>query len=159
VYLLGALALGVTGTPSAPAWAGRIENQERAARKACLTGDPKRGVDILADLFIDTDDPTYIYNQGRCFEQNSRYEEAITKFREYLRKAGSASAADKADAEKHIADCQAPRYRGITRPARPSDLRKSSMWARKTLTISGSNWVPLQRSISPQAMTWGRALR
>ena len=64
-------------------------------------------MEILADLFIDTDDATYIYNQGRCLEQNNRYEDAIGKFREYLRKAARASADEKADAEKHIADCQA----------------------------------------------------
>jgi hypothetical protein len=92
------------------AHAGRLENMEKAAKKACLTGDANRGVSILADLFIDTDDPTYIFNQGRCFEQNNRYDDAINKFREYLRKAakaGTVSAQEKADAEKHIADCQA----------------------------------------------------
>jgi hypothetical protein len=87
--------------------AGRVEAKERVARKACLTGDATKGVEILADLFIDTDDATYIYNQGRCLEQNNRYEDAIGKFREYLRKAARASADEKADAEKHIADCQA----------------------------------------------------
>ena len=97
------LALLVAGE----ARAGRVEAKERVARKACLTGDATKGVEILADLFIDTDDATYIYNQGRCLEQNNRYEDAIGKFREYLRKAARASADEKADAEKHIADCQA----------------------------------------------------
>ncbi|MBN2575721.1 MAG: hypothetical protein JXP73_14235 [Deltaproteobacteria bacterium] len=89
------------------AGAARIDAKERAAKKACMTGDPAKGVAILADLFIDTEDPTYIYNQGRCYEQNSRYEDAIGRFREYLRKATRATAEEKADAEKHIADCQA----------------------------------------------------
>jgi hypothetical protein len=92
---------------SGQANAGRTEAKERAAKKACMTGDPAKGVEILVDLFIDTDDPTYIYNQGRCFEQNQRYEDAIGRFREYLRKAQKATAEEKADAEKHIADCQA----------------------------------------------------
>jgi tetratricopeptide (TPR) repeat protein len=89
-----------------PALAARVDAKERAAKKACLTGDATKGVALLADLFIDTEDPTYLYNQGRCLEQNNRYEEAINKFREYLRKATKASAADKADAEKHIVECQ-----------------------------------------------------
>jgi hypothetical protein len=41
--------------------------QERAARKACLSGDYAKGVEILSDLFIDTKDPVYLFNQGRCF--------------------------------------------------------------------------------------------
>lgn len=104
--LLGLFALAAIIAHAVPARAGRVETQERAAKKACLTGDPSRGVGILADLFIDTDDPVYIYNQGRCYEQNNRYEEAIPKFREYLRKATKATEAEKVDAEKHIADCE-----------------------------------------------------
>jgi len=83
------------------------EGKERAARKACLSGDYAKGVELLSDLFIDTKDANYIFNQARCFEQNNRCEEAVSRFREYLRKASGISAADKADTEKHIADCQA----------------------------------------------------
>lgn len=87
--------------------AAGTEAKERAARKACLSGDYAKGVEILSDLFIDTKDPNYIFNQARCFEQNSRCEEAVSRFREFLRKAPNISADDKADTEKHIADCQA----------------------------------------------------
>lgn len=82
------------------------EAKERAARKACLSGDYAKGVEILSDLFIDTKDVNYIFNQARCFEQNSHCEEAVGRFREYLRKATALSPEDKADTEKHIADCQ-----------------------------------------------------
>ncbi len=87
--------------------AGSRETKERAAKRACLTGDPVKGVGLLVDLYLDTNDPTYIFNQGRCFEQNSRCADAVARFREYLRKAKDADATDRADAEKHIADCQA----------------------------------------------------
>lgn len=92
-------------TASATA-AGR-QVQERAARKACLNGDYAKGVEILSELFVDSRDPTHIFNQGRCLEQNRRYEDAIARFEEYLR-AGEAtmSADDKAAAEKHIAECK-----------------------------------------------------
>jgi hypothetical protein len=83
------------------------EGAERAARKACLSGDYATGVGILSDRFIDTKDPTYIYNQARCFEQNNRCEDAIGRFREYLRLATQLPPADRAATEKHIADCQA----------------------------------------------------
>jgi len=87
--------------------AGEIKSQERAAKRACLTGDFSNGVEILADLFIKTGDANHIFNQGRCFEQNNRYEDAIARFREYLRNAKNASPEDRADAEKHIAECRA----------------------------------------------------
>lgn len=84
------------------------ETKERAARKACLNGDYAAGVAILSDLFVDSKNPTYIFNQGRCFEQNRRYEEAIARFEEYLRAGANTNLKDedKEAAEKHIADCR-----------------------------------------------------
>jgi tetratricopeptide (TPR) repeat protein len=98
-------------TPAAAQAAGRQaqdsrQAQEKAARKACLSGDYATGISILSDLFIDTKDPTYIFNQARCFQQSKRYDDAIARFQEYLRAAPNVDAADKAAAEKHIADCQ-----------------------------------------------------
>ncbi len=96
------------------------EEQERTARKACLTGEASKGTDILADLYIATRNPVYIYNQGRCSEQNNRCDEAIGRFREYLRKATRASDAERADAEMHISDCEALLARSsIVRPTEP----------------------------------------
>ena len=95
---------------SSPAAAANRQAQDRAARKACLTGDYTKGVAILSDLFIDTKDPTYIFNQGRCFEQNRKYEDAIGRFEEFVRAAEASGSkqdpADKAAAEKHIASCK-----------------------------------------------------
>jgi hypothetical protein len=81
--------------------------RERDARTACLNGDYNKGVAILSELFVDTKDPTYLFNQGRCFEQNRRYEDALSRFEEYLRAAqGHLDATDQTAAEKHIADCK-----------------------------------------------------
>jgi tetratricopeptide (TPR) repeat protein len=102
--VVAALGLLVEGRGLA---AGR-QVQERAARKACLTGDWATGVSLLSDLFLDTRDPTYLFNQGRCLEQNRRYDEAIARFNEYLSAAESSrlTAADRAAAEKHIRSCR-----------------------------------------------------
>ena len=105
VGLLSTMLVTLLVAPSAHA-AG-LEAKERAARKACLSGDYAKGVGILSDLYIDTKDPNFIFNQARCFEQNNRCEEAVSRFREFLRKASAISPEDKADTEKHIADCQA----------------------------------------------------
>jgi hypothetical protein len=80
--------------------------KEREARTACLAGDYTLGVRLLSELFVASKDPGFIYNQARCFEQSSRYQEAIGRFHEYLRAGKKLSTEEKADAEKHIADCK-----------------------------------------------------
>ncbi len=80
--------------------------KEKAAKKACATGDFAKGVDILADLFVDTNDFAYVYNQARCYQQNNRWEQAISRFREYLRRAKDISESDRAETERQIADCE-----------------------------------------------------
>jgi hypothetical protein len=82
------------------------EEKERAAKKACLNHDADKGVELLTDLYVDTNDPTYIFNQGRCYEQNDRCQDAIVRFREYLRKTPAATEGDRNDAQKHILDCE-----------------------------------------------------
>jgi TolA-binding protein len=95
-----------TRPASAPTGASGIEAKEKAAMKACLTGDAASGVAILTDLFIETKDTTYLFNQGRCFEQNRQYEEAVGRFREYLIKTKDLRPDHKADTEKHILACE-----------------------------------------------------
>lgn len=80
--------------------------RERAAKKACLSGDYATGVSLLTDLYLDTNDANYIFNQGRCYEQGNRPEEAIISFREYLRKIRDAGKVSDGRAEQHIADCE-----------------------------------------------------
>jgi hypothetical protein len=91
--------------PGPAAAAGR-QAKERTAKKACLAGDPAKGVEILAELYVDTNDITYIFNQGRCFEQNSKYSDALGRFREYLVKGESLTAEEKAVAQKRIEACE-----------------------------------------------------
>jgi tetratricopeptide (TPR) repeat protein len=104
---------------SGPAVAGSRESKERTAKKACLSGDFARGVSILSDLYVDTNDPIYIFNQGRCFEQSGRYEDAIIRFREYLRKNQDAGKAIDQSAERHIADCEALLAKQEAQTAKP----------------------------------------
>jgi hypothetical protein len=80
--------------------------KERAAKAACSTGDYVKGVALLAELYVASDDITYIYNQGRCYQQSGRYEEAILRFREYQRKNLDEGHPPDAKTEQLIADCQ-----------------------------------------------------
>jgi hypothetical protein len=51
--------------PAQVAHAGDKEDDERAAKTACLSGDHANGVAILAELYVKTNNPTFIFNQGR----------------------------------------------------------------------------------------------
>jgi tetratricopeptide (TPR) repeat protein len=106
VVLLGLLITAVSAGPASAEKRQSRAIREKAAKKACALGDYQKGEDILADLFVETDDPTYVFNQGRCYQQNNRWEQAIGRFREFLRKAERMSAAERANAEKQIADCE-----------------------------------------------------
>lgn len=92
--------------PVAGKTADQDDAKERAALTACLSGDYTQGIALLTELFVESKDPTYIYNQGRCYEQNRRYDDAIARFQEYLRAGKKLSKADKVDAQQHIADCK-----------------------------------------------------
>ena len=62
-----------------------IDKKERDALAACDGQDVKKGVALLGRLYADTLEPTYIYNQGRCYQKNGKAAEAVTRFREFLR--------------------------------------------------------------------------
>ena len=104
LFLASVLTVLAAGSTAA---AASREAKERVARAACLAGDYKKGVAILSQLFVESGNPTYIYNQGRCFEQNGRYREAITRFKEYLRVGKKVSQEYKTETQRHIDDCQA----------------------------------------------------
>jgi tetratricopeptide (TPR) repeat protein len=100
--LAGAFLLAITS-----ANAQQADSRESQSRSECLAGRFQAGVDLLAQMFVETGDANYIYNQGRCYEQNGKFSEAILRFREFLRKAKNLSADDKAEVNGHINDCQA----------------------------------------------------
>jgi hypothetical protein len=101
------LGLGIANSPARAAGKGTsVEARGKAARKACMMGDYAKGTEILSDLFVETNELTWVYNAARCFEQNHRWEESLDRFLEFQRKTPGASADDKADVEQHIAECR-----------------------------------------------------
>jgi tetratricopeptide (TPR) repeat protein len=80
--------------------------RENAAKKACALGDYQKGAEILTDLLLETNNPNYIYNQARCYQQNGKWEQAINRFREVLRKAPNMSKKDRVETEQQLADCE-----------------------------------------------------
>ncbi len=149
---------------ASPALAGDTRAQdERAARKACLAGDYAKGIAILSDLFVDTRDPTYIYNQGRCLEQNGRFGDAIFRFQEYLRVNPALADTDKAETRKHIQDCQeqlaaqgAPPGRAAGASSEPRPGPTSGIQPPTTATVTQTN--PSATAVPPRASS-GAGLR
>lgn len=103
---VGTMLLSASATQAAHGKSKVEDSPEIVARKACAEGDYKKAISILADLFVHSKDPTHIYNQGRCYQQNHQWVSAIDRFREYLRKAKRATAEERGEAEQHIAECQ-----------------------------------------------------
>lgn len=105
IFSLGLFTVALAGS----AFAGKPLSKaarEKAAKKACAMGDAQKGADILTDLLVEFNDPNYIYNQARCYQQNNLFSQAISRFREYLRKAKDISESDRAETERQIADCE-----------------------------------------------------
>jgi hypothetical protein len=100
------IALIFSGARPARADAPATASRELDAKTACLSGHLETGIALLARLFAETNDPTYIYNQARCFEQNGRASEAITRFREYLRKSPGIAADEKTQVQAHIGEME-----------------------------------------------------
>ena len=105
ILLIGLLPL-VWERPVQARPKNKPEDPEIVARKACAEGDFRKGVSILADLYVHSKVSTHIYNQGRCYEQNHQWVSAIDRFREYLRKSPDLSSGDTAETESHIAECK-----------------------------------------------------
>lgn len=117
-----------TGTSQAQT---EVEKRETQAKKECLAGRLQAGIDVLAELYAETNDANYIYNQARCFEQNNRPDEAIGRFKEYLRKVKALPQAERDEVEGHIKDLEAQKAAeraksapasGASAPAAPAPI-------------------------------------
>ena len=71
-----------------------------AARQACAAGRVEQGIELLAEIVAATGDSDAVYNQARCYEQNGRPQEALARFREYLRTSKVLTAEDGALEDK-----------------------------------------------------------
>jgi len=76
------LALGLQASEAA---AQQEDPRPRAALGACAAGDVKKGIAILAELYAETRNPSFVFNQARCYQQNGELEAARLRFDEYLR--------------------------------------------------------------------------
>jgi hypothetical protein len=82
-----ALLAVVLAAPAARAQdqATDVAVREREALAACDSNQAQKGIDLLARLWADTMEPTYVYDQGRCYQKASMPKEARARFQEFLR--------------------------------------------------------------------------
>ncbi len=105
--VVAALLVTLAG-PSASA-ADKTEldaKKEKKARLECAAGNFREGVRLLAELWLDSKNPTLIFNQARCYELNAQNASAASRFREFLRKAGPLPPDDVKAIERRIEDLE-----------------------------------------------------
>jgi hypothetical protein len=90
------------------------------AKTACMAGEVQKGIRLLAELYTASNNPLWIFNQGRCYQQNAQPALALSRFKEFLRK--STEAEDVREAQKHIAELEAELQR--SEPASKSRTAK-----------------------------------
>jgi hypothetical protein len=83
----------------------------REAKAACAAGEIQKGIRLLADLYADTEDLNWVYNQARCYQQNGWADEAIERFQEYLRRARDITPAERQEVDGFIAELEQRRQR------------------------------------------------
>lgn len=122
--LIFAMACLVGNTKSALALSDpTVTAREKEAKKACLSASQyEKGIDILAELYVDTNDSIYIYNQGRCYQQNSMHEKARGRFLEYQRKNSHLSEKDLADLKQRISECESQLAQMAPAQGKPAPL-------------------------------------
>jgi hypothetical protein len=104
---LAALIAHLGLAPRAHAGHKTREQRETEARHACSAGQVEVGIDLLAGLLTEYWHANYIYNQARCYQQNRRPEEAISRFKEYLRVAVRPTPDEQARIERFIHELEA----------------------------------------------------
>jgi hypothetical protein len=117
----------------------------RQALEACAAGDVQKGVALLAELYASTHDVGYVFNQGRCYQQNGQLEQARHRFAEYLRVGKSEPPEDRRRAEAFIAEIEAELARHPPAPepapapiviAAPASEGDDSASRRRTLKVT-----------------------
>jgi hypothetical protein len=73
-----------------------------AALAACASGDVTKGIAILGELYAETRSPSFVFNQGRCYQKNGQLEPARHRFAEYVRIGTSEPAQDIARAQAFV---------------------------------------------------------
>jgi hypothetical protein len=121
------------------------------ARRACASGQLERGIQLLADLIAENNDSAAIYHQARCYQDNGRPEQALARFREFLRSSPNLTTEGRDEVIGFMArleyELEEKARRGspaarVVRPHAPGDLlSRSGYWrapTRRELTVAAA---------------------
>jgi tetratricopeptide (TPR) repeat protein len=118
VFLLIAALISLAG----PAFAAPKDAREMKAREAFAAQRYQEALDLYVKLYAEKLHPNYLRNIGRCYQNLGDPEKAIGSFREYLRKAKSLPAEERAEIEGYIKEMEdLKRQRETPPPPPPKD--------------------------------------
>ncbi len=112
--LASLLAFGtvfVALVPETEAAAAKRDPREKQAKHAFAVGRFDEALELFASLYADTTHPTYLRNIGRCYQNLKQPDNAIRSFKDYLRRAGGLTVAEKAEIDDYIAEMEALKRR------------------------------------------------
>jgi hypothetical protein len=98
--LAGVLALLATRTAMA------ADQRELKAREAFAAQRYQDALDLFAKLYAETLHPIYLRNIGRCYQNLGQPDQAISSFRDYLRKAKNPTADETREIEGYIKEME-----------------------------------------------------
>jgi hypothetical protein len=102
VVLAAALMIVALG----PEVQAATDKRELQAREDFAAGRYQEAVEIFAKLYAEKLHPNYLRNIGRCYQNLGQPEKAISAFREYLRKAKTVNADERAEVEGYIKEME-----------------------------------------------------
>lgn len=123
---LGILMLCLSLGRLAQAQEAAVDPRIGEAKEACIAGDFQKGVHLLAELYTASDDPIWIFNQGRCYQQNAQPSLAVSRFKEFLRKSkgGPEDEEVRETAKKYIGEIEAEgQGAGTAASNKPTDVK------------------------------------
>ena len=117
--LAGVLAMLATRTAMA------ADQRELKAREAFAAQRYQDALDLFAKLYAETLHPIYLRNIGRCYQNLGQPDQAISSFRDYLRKAKNPTADETNEIEGYIKEMEELKRQkasasGSTPPTDPS---------------------------------------
>jgi|GEM_PF-6278194 len=81
-----------------------VDSRVSEAMSACLANNLEKGIGILAQLYAETQDALWVFNQARCYQQNDKLEDARKRFLEFRRKNRRKDKARDARALEYVAE-------------------------------------------------------
>lgn len=136
VVVAGTLALLVARNATA------ADTRELKAREAFAAQRYQDALDLFAKLYAETLHPIYLRNIGRCYQNLGQPDQAISSFREYLRKAKNPTADETKEIEgfiKEMEDLKAKKEAAASNPPPPKETSDVKPLPTATPPAGGAN--------------------